>query len=271
MKHLFIDKTTQNNFIEAYKALRNVETMHHSFPKNIREILSTLFYYLKFEKYPDYFFIKSESDSTFRAGNLKSTFKINYQKASFAQEHIEINFTIDDNEKIAYKPSFMSLIQGKKILDLSQEVLKNAKNSEIFYGHFKSLLNNQATRDDIQFFVNHFWQDTFIVGFFLSMFDEQVVNQILDNAPNSILLPHVEEVFQHINPKPMYEKTYATFQEKNRHYDRVYSDSYASHLITYYPQNEIMNAFIEKYFLEKKLKNDSNFSEQIALKHIRKI
>jgi hypothetical protein len=264
MRHLFIDPNTEHNFKQAYHCLRNARKMHHHFSHDIQQIFSTLFYYVKFEHYPHYFFFKD--DYNLKAGNLKGDFKLGSFSLTFDEGKVFTN----KKTHVIYKPSLSSLIQPKKNLALSEEVFKNAKNTEILYEHFSNLLSNQATSESIEFFINHFWKDSVIVGFFFGYFSEQVIEKIIDKAPNLIMLPTQSEVSELLEPKHMYAKTYPTFQDKNRRYDRVYPDSTKNIFMTHYHEKPNLAFLMEKKELEKKV-NSNLEQEKNAKKKSRKI
>lgn len=272
MNNLFIDKPTQANFIQAYTSLQNVMMMHNSFNEDLQEIFSNLFYHVKFEHYPQYFFLKNSHYQHFKAGNLKSSFKFFYDSASFEDGHIKIKFALHEKTKdISYKPNLMGLLQSKRLFTLSEEVLKNAQNSEQFYQHFTHLFSNNATLESIDYFVTHFWKDKDIVGFILPYLELSVIEKILYQAPQPIILPPQAEVFDNLEPKIVYNKMYPTFDDKDRHYDRIYPDHIRAILISRYCESEELTHFMEKIELEKRLNCAQKSFENTIKKKINKI
>lgn len=67
-------KDIRENLTQAFTLLCDVRKMHNLLDDRMKRVLSNLFYYVKFQDYPEYFFIKEGSFAYFEAGQLNAVF-----------------------------------------------------------------------------------------------------------------------------------------------------------------------------------------------------
>lgn len=239
------------NFKQTHLILDELGLLFTEINKEQQHALSTVFYAIKFNDYPDYFFPKGFRN-TFQSSELY--FHFDYPNSKFSLGTISVEFKKKEGN-VKVLPSVLSLMQPAKTLAVSEKALMCAKNSKELYQHLIALSTKQFTQHSVNYFIEKISPDQDLTTVLLPSFHPNAIEAILDLSEKPLTLLDFNTLELHLSP--LENKAY-------KEQDRLYTLGQFGSLMQDLKKCTLSNEYLHSYYEKKQLETITTTSDETS-------